>query len=154
MVYRWIKATHKYLNKIYNFLNSNKFNFTTHFDLDKNKLNDEESILYEFLNSVISNYTDDIKNYRFNNAVAKIRELSNKLLKQKVTKPLFDYCWSIYLRLFSIITPHFSSELAEIAGLKKNLEEILWPSAEKTSKINDKILLFFRSTEKKREFNS
>ena len=33
--------------------------------------------------SGLANYTDDIKNYRFNNAVAKIRELSNKLVKQK-----------------------------------------------------------------------
>ena len=45
-----IKATHKYLNKIYNFLTSNKFNFTTQFDLNKNKLNKDESILYDFLN--------------------------------------------------------------------------------------------------------
>ena len=145
-----IKATHKYLNKIYNFLTSNKFNFTTQFDLNKNKLNNDESILYDFLNSVITNYTDDIKNYRFNNAVAKIRELSNKLVKQKVTKTLFDYCWSIYLRLFAIITPHFSSELAETAGLKNNLEDIFWPEAEKTSKINDKILIILQVNGKKR----
>ena len=70
-----IKATHKYLNKIYNFLTSNKFNFITQFDLNKNKLNNDESILYDFLNSVIVNYTDDIKNYRFNNAVAKIKTI-------------------------------------------------------------------------------
>ena len=145
-----IKATHKYLNKIYNFLTSNKLNFTTQFDLDKNKLNNDESILYDFLNSVITNYTDDIRNYRFNNAVAKIRELSNKLVKQKVTKPLFDYCWSIYLRLFAIITPHFSSELAETAGLKKNLEDLFWPTAGKTSKRNDKILVILQVNGKKR----
>ena len=117
-----IKATYKYLNKIYNFLISNKFNFTTKLDLDKSKLNNDELLIYDFLNSVITNYTDDIKNYRFNNAVAKIRELSNKLIKQKISKPLFDYCWSTYLRLFSIITPHFSSELAEIGGFKKSFE--------------------------------
>ncbi len=145
-----IKATHKYLNKIYIFLTSNKFNFTTQFDLNKNKLNNDESILYDFLNSVITNYTNDIKNYRFNNAVAKIRDLSNKLIKQKVTKTLFDYCWSIYLRLFAIITPHFSSELAETAGLKNDLEDISWPEAGKTSKINDKLLVILQVNGKKR----
>ena len=145
-----IKATHKYLNKIYNFLTSNKLNFTTQFDLDKNKLNNDESILYDFLNSVITNYTDDIRNYRFNNAVAKIRELSNKLVKQKVTKPLFDYCWSVYLRLFAIITPHFSSELAETSGLKNNLEDLFWPTAGKVSKRNDKILIILQVNGKKR----
>jgi len=146
-----IKATYKYLNKIYTFLTSNKLVFTTRFDLDKNKLSNDESVLYDFLNSVIINYTDDIKNYRFNNAVARIRELSNKLIKQNVTKPLFDYCWSIYLRLFSIITPHFSSELAEVAGLNNiNLEDTFWPLPEKTIKVNDKMLVILQINGKKK----
>ena len=145
-----IKATYKYLNKIYNFLISNKFNFTAKLDLDKSKLNNDELLMYDFLNSVITNYTDDIKNYRFNNAVAKIRELSNKLIKQKVSKPLFDYCWSTYLRLFSIITPHFSSELAEIAGFKKSFENIFWPTAEFNKKINNKALVILQVNGKKK----
>ena len=145
-----IKATYKYLNKIYNFLISNKFNFTTKLDLDKSKLNNDELLMYDFLNSVITNYTDDIKNYKFNNAVAKIRELSNKLIKQKVSKPLFDYCWSTYLRLFSIIIPHFSSELAEIAGFNKNFENICWPTAEVNKKINNNALVILQVNGKKR----
>ena len=103
-----------------------------------------------FMNSIIDNYTDDIKNYRFNNAVAKIRELSNKLIKQKVSKPLFDYCWSMYLRLFSIITPHFSSELAKVGGLNTNLDDILWPVAEKTNNRNDKTLIILQINGKKK----
>ena len=79
-----------------------------------------------------------------------IRELSNKLVKQKVTKTLFDYCWSTYLRLFAIITPHFSSELAENGGLKNNLEDTKWPAAGKTSKINDKILVILQVNGKKK----
>ena len=145
-----IKATYKYLNKIYNFLISNKFNFTTKLDLNKSKLSNDELLMYDFLNSVITNYTDDIKNYKFNNAVAKIRELSNKLIKQKVSKPLFDYCWSTYLRLFSIIIPHFSSELAEIAGFNKNFENICWPTAEVNKKINNNALVILQVNGKKR----
>jgi leucyl-tRNA synthetase len=145
-----IKATYKYLNKIYNFLISNKFYFTTKLDLDKSKLNIDELLIYDFLNSVITNYTDDIKNYRFNNAVAKIRELSNKLIKQKISNPLFNYCWSTYLRLFSIITPHFSSELAEIGGFNKNFENIFWPTAEFNKKISNKALVILQVNGKKK----
>ena len=54
------------------------------------------------------------------------------------------------MRLFTIITPHFSSELAEIAGLKNNLEDIFWPTAEKTSKINEKMLVILQVNGKKR----
>ena len=54
------------------------------------------------------------------------------------------------MRLFAIITPHFSSELAETAGLRTNLEDIFWPTAEKTSKINDKILVILQVNGKKK----
>jgi len=145
-----IKATYKYLNKIYTFLISNNFNFTEKLYLDQNKLSTDESLIYNFLNSVITNYTNDIKNYRFNNAVAKIRELSNKLIKHKISKPLFNYCWSIYLRLFSIITPHFSSELAEIGDFDGNIEDILWPVATKTSISNKEILIILQINGKKK----
>ena len=66
-------------------------------------------------------YTDDIKNYRFNTAVAKLREMDNHALKTKMSASLSNYCWSIFLRLISIITPHFSDELAEISDTMKCL---------------------------------
>ena len=57
-----IKATHKYLNKIFTYLSSNKFTFAYHIDFDKESLRNEEQIVYEFLNSIIDTYTDDIQN--------------------------------------------------------------------------------------------
>ena len=67
---------------------SNKLIFTENFkDLDK--LSSEEREIYNFTNRTIDKYTLDIKNYRFNSAVAKLRELSNKLLKSKMEPTIF-----------------------------------------------------------------
>ena len=120
-----IRATHKYLEKIFSFL-SNKLIFTENFkDLDK--LSSEEREIYNFTNRTIDKYTLDIKNYRFNSAVAKLRELSNKLLKSKMEPTIFNFSWSIYLRLIYIIIPHYAQELASLSGFKGLLDELKWP---------------------------
>ena len=120
-----IKATFKYLERIFVFL-LGKLRFT-----DKVKsidtLNSQEKVIYDYTNQTIIGFTEDIKNYRFNTAVAKLRQFSNLLIKSKVEGNIFDYSWSIYLRLIYIIVPHFSQELATRTGLKLSLDELQWP---------------------------
>ena len=123
-----IKAMNKYLEKIYDLLSS-KFKFTVTFKKDKDML-DEEKRAYEFTNKTIYTFSEDIKNYRFNTAVAKLRELSNLLIKEKLIGEIFNYCWSIYLRLIYIITPHFSQELVYKSGSDQIIENIQWPQAD------------------------
>ena len=123
-----IKAMNKYLEKIYDLLSS-KFNFTVDFHKDKDML-DQEKRAYEFTNKTIYNFSEDVKNYRFNTAVAKLRELSNYLIKEKLVGEIFDYCWSIYLRLIYIIAPHFSQELVYKSGSDQLIENIQWPKAD------------------------
>ena len=45
---------------------------------------DQEKRAYEFTNKTIYTFSEDVKNYRFNTAVAKLRELSNHLIKEKL----------------------------------------------------------------------
>ena len=77
-----VKATHKYLDKIFNFLIGN-LKFSSQ-QIKENDLNTREKIIYDFTNKTIDGFTLDIKNYRFNTAVAKVRQLSNLLLKSKI----------------------------------------------------------------------
>ncbi len=124
-----IKATRKYLDKIFAFLKE-KLRFTQSFKNQENLTNEEKKIL-DFTNGVVDSFTNDIKNYRFNKAVAKLRELSNTLIKSKVKRDLFDYSWSTYLRLIYVIIPHFSQELASLTGLKGLMEDLKWPTSNK-----------------------
>ena len=120
-----IKSTFKYLNKIFSFL-SGKLIFTEELK-NLNNLKNEDKEIYDFTNRTISKFTEDIKNYRFNTAVAKLRQFSNLLLKSNLERNVFNFSWSIYLRLMYIIVPHFSQELASLSGLNSSLEELKWP---------------------------
>ena len=103
------------------------------------KIKRKKKETYNLIQKTIIGYTDDIKNYRFNTAVAKLREMANHALKTKMTKDLSDYCWSIFLRLISIITPHFSDELAEKSGFNNVLINLKWPDFD-GSDLNEKIV--------------
>ena len=65
--------------------------------------------------------------------------MANHGLKTKMSKNLSDYCWSIFLRLISIITPHFSDELAEKSGFNNVLINLNWPDFD-SSGLNEKIV--------------
>ena len=111
---------------------------------------DEEKRAYEFTNKTIYTFSEDVKNYRFNTAVAKLRELSNLLIKEKLTGEIFNYCWSIYLRLIYIITPHFSQELVYKSGSDQIIENIEWPQADLSKPSNNKVIIVIQINGKKK----
>ena len=127
-----IKATYKYLKKIFDYL---KDDFSFIVKISKNCLENfskEEMRIFKITQKTIFEFSDDIKNYRFNTAVAKLREFSNTLQKEKASGSLKNYSWSIYLRLISIIIPHYSEEIAERGGYKGFVSELNWPEYDKT----------------------
>ena len=123
-----IKSTWKYLNKIFIYLKEEGFTFDPN-DNISNKLNKSENKLLYFVHQTIKNYSTDIETYKFNSAIAKLRELSNKLLTcSEINENFFNYSWSIFIRLIFIFTPHFSEEVASLAGFKKGLTKLSWPN--------------------------
>jgi len=146
-----IKATYKFLKKIYDYLQKD-FSFIEELDAKTiSKIKEEEKEAYSLIQKTIMVYTDDIKNYRFNTAVAKLREMVNYALKTKMTKDLFNYYWSIFLRLISIITPHFSDEIAEKSGFKKVLINLKWPDFD-DSDLDKKIVSIVLQVNGKKKF--
>jgi len=127
-----VKATYKYLSKIFEHLQKN-FVFVLDFDTKKiNELNNNELETFKSINKTIYLFSEDIKNYRFNTAVAKLRELTNKLFKLSRQSSLFDFGWSIFIRLIYIITPHFSQELSKIGSYNELLDSLHWPKYEES----------------------
>ena len=125
-----IKATYKYLNKIFLFLDTN-FSFVSSDKFVSKKHNGDDEDTLRDVNLTIFNFTEDIKNYRFNSAIARLRELSNNLFFRKnLSLDCKNYSWSIFLRLIYLITPHFSDELATSGGYKGTLTSLKWPEAD------------------------
>ncbi len=126
-----IKATYKYLKKNFEYLTKD-FTFILNFPEDyKKNLSNEDLKIYKLSQKTIYDYTEDIINYRFNTAVAKLREFTNIVQKKKLVPKLKNYCWSIFLRLISIITPHYCEEIASLSGFKGLVCELSWPEYDK-----------------------
>ena len=89
---------------------------------------DEYKFLIKHTHEVIKSYTDDIKTYKFNSAIAKIREFSNKLLSnEKMPEKIQNYTWSIFLRLIYVFTPHLSEELSGLDKQSISICSFSWP---------------------------
>ena len=63
---------------------------------------------------------------------------------------IFNYCWSIYLRLIYIITPHFSQELVYKSGSDQIIENIEWPLADLNKSANTKVTIVIQINGKKK----
>ena len=123
-----VKATWKYLNKVYNGLKSKDFKFFPSDDLIVDS-NEKYKFLIKETHQIIKSYTDDIKNYKFNSAVAKIREFSNRLFaNEMMPEKIYNYTWSIFLRLIYVFTPHFSEELSGLQKSNMSICNCAWPN--------------------------
>ena len=145
-----IKATYKYLKKIFDYL---KRDFSFILELSNKEienLTDKEKEIFKISQKTIFEFSEDIKNYRFNTAIAKLREFSNSLQKKDLNRSLKNYCWSIYLRLISIITPHFCEEVASNAGLSEFICELDWPKFNKVYLKEENIKMVVMINGKKR----
>ena len=133
-----VKATWKFLSKVFNYLLLKKFYFDTSdlVNVSFTIKNDEIENLIKKLTIFVKRITDDIESHRFNVAIAKLRELANELFKAPYhIKEVHDFSWSIFIRLLYPFTPHFSEELASVGNLKNlTIAKLKWP------RINDNLL--------------
>ena len=133
-----IKATWKFLNKIYNHLKAIKHKFVIYDNIPEEILKEDEFFAlnqkpYQNILDLVINTTLDLRNYRFNTAVAKLREFANILFKvESKNKVLNNYGWSIFVRLIYPFVPHLSEELGFLGGLKgETISEMPWPEPSK-----------------------
>ncbi|MDR1494690.1 MAG: leucine--tRNA ligase [Rickettsiales bacterium] len=89
---------------------------------------DSKSEIARYTHRVIRDVTRNLENFEFNRAIAKIRELTNMLEKAKAKtatdEQLRFSALVIALKLLSPFTPHFCSEMLEIAGIS----DFSWPN--------------------------
>ena len=65
-------------------------------------------------------------------------------------KNMFDFCWSIFLRLIYIIVPHFSQELASNSGLEGLIEDLDWPVSDEAYIESKKVSIVIQINGKKK----
>ncbi len=143
-----VKSVWKYLNKIFLHLKNNQFVFT-----EKDEFKDpvgESFDLVKKTHKLIKNFNYDIKCFKFNSAVAKLREFSNVLFASgKIEKKLEDYLWSIFLRLIYVFTPHFAEELCKNDNVR-SISDLMWPKYNQKYVKEDNIMIVVQINGKKK----
>ncbi|MHB1217071.1 MAG: leucine--tRNA ligase [Alphaproteobacteria bacterium] len=91
----------------------------------------------------IAAVTDDLEKFRFNRAVARVRELSNLLFDLDLAAP--GATWAlresleILTQLIGPMTPHIAEEMWRILGHKTLLSETAWPKADPMLVVDDNV---------------
>jgi leucyl-tRNA synthetase len=76
------------------------------------------------LHRTIKKVTEDIKEFKFNTAIASLMELTNAIYQRGADKEVF----SKMIILLSPIAPHFCEELWQILGNKDSILKAAWPA--------------------------
>jgi len=126
-----INGAYKYLNKLWDLVVRNKKFFL---NTKKEKLKDTNDLI-STINKINNDVTNDYENFRFNRAIARIREFTNLLFEneEKLRKnaSLFKHLIENTLKILGPIVPHFTEELWRNLGNKTFLIQSKWPSIDK-----------------------
>jgi leucyl-tRNA synthetase len=91
----------------------------------------------------IAAVTEDLEKFRFNRAVARVRELSNVLfdldLKAAGASWALRESLEALTQLIGPMTPHIAEEMWQILGHKTSLSETAWPKADPLLVVDDNV---------------
>jgi len=116
-----MESAYKFLNKILDFYNIIK-------------VNKSSEKIEHFFNKTIKEYTEDIKNYKYNIGIIKLRSLLDVIIQEK---ELSKIDLENFLKLLHPICPHITEELWSKLGNKDFISLSEWPIVNE-SKINIK----------------
>jgi len=102
--------------------------------------------LVRLCHKTIADVSEDLERLRFNNAVARIRELTNAVQALKQTdaasQNAYRFGLEMVIRLLAPMTPHLSEELwAELRGADGLLAETAWPTFDPALLVQDTVTL-------------
>ena len=128
-----IKGAYKYLNKLWDIVERN-LNILLKEKQNIKNFNESDALIEE-INRTIYYVTLDYENFRFNRAIARIREFTNILFEneKKLIKDskLFKFLLENIIKIISPMVPHISEEMWHLLGNKNFLIKSGWPIANK-----------------------
>ncbi len=103
---------------------------------------DEKELLYA-TNYAIKQVDQDMENFSFNTAVARLMELLNALTKYDTLEnkngKLFADCFKNFISLLAPCAPHFSEEIWEMLGNKTSIFLTSYPVCDEKALVKDEV---------------
>ena len=148
-----IKGSFKYLNKLWDLIKRNSK------DLSKVKINKNDFLknnkYISDLNKMIHDVTSDYENFRFNRAIARIREFTNLLFNKeeelRKNNQLFKHLIENIIKIFSPMIPHITEEMWHVMGNNDFIIKSKWPVADKKFLKVEKIVVAIQINGKLKE---
>ena len=124
-----ISSSYKFIQKMWN-LNSNIIGRNKQLD------NAEDSQLDEYTNKMIFNITKNLDNFQYNVVIANFYDIYNNYSRfienKKISNDILIKNFEKVLILIMPLLPHFASECLITLNSKLNLDNISWPTYDKT----------------------
>ena len=124
-----ISSSYKFIQKMWN-LNSNIIGRNKQLD------NAEDSQLDEYTNKMIFNITKNLDNFQYNVVIANFYDIYNNYSRfienKKISNDILIKNFEKVLILIMPLLPHFASECLITLNSKLNLDNISWPTYNKT----------------------
>ncbi len=144
---RGVEGASRFLNRIHRFVIKNKDIIISASSKLPENLDEKSRALHRKTHQTIRKVTLDLENeFHFNTAISAVMELINLMLSlvsddsaHKIALPVIKKSVDATLLLLYPMTPHFCSELWEIIGHDKQLEDYSWPSFDPESAKEDEI---------------
>ena len=124
-----ISSSYKFIQKLWN-LNFNIIGRSKQLD------NTEDSQLNEYTNKMIFNITKNLDNFQYNVVIANFYDIYNNYSRfienKKISNDILIKNFEKVLILIMPLLPHFASECLITLNSKLNLDNISWPTYDKT----------------------
>jgi leucyl-tRNA synthetase len=108
-------------------------------------LSDASAALNRLTHKTIAAVTDDLEKFRFNRAVARVRELSNAVEKFDTGtdegKQVYGHAMAAVVVLISPVMPHLAEELWAALGGREILALSPWPKADPALLVDDNVTI-------------
>lgn len=140
-----VEGSHKYLQRIWKLASQSQKSLAQYDAALLEKAAGDVLETRKLAHKTIDLVTQDVEAFRFNKAVARIRELTNHLEKlhavDEASHAVFQEGFEIALRLLNPMVPHITEELWQQLGYTELLCDVAWPTAIKELLVDDTVTI-------------
>ena len=135
-----MRGMHRFVNRVYDLISENPGNGTGKAE------GKEAEDLYRIVHRTIKAVSNDLANFSFNTAIARLMELTNAMIDaakktQLASTTLWREAAQTLLRLLAPITPFLAEELWEQIGEKGSVHQQTWPVHDEKALVESTITL-------------